>query len=129
MLMFILMTATVIAVYWFWIRPILKSRPAFAEFYAREESIFTAVREKLKGIKQKLSSVIVIAASAAVSGYDFVTPIVSGVDVSSITAEVPSWAWPIVLICITALFQFLRNLADSRHKEELAEVTASTQEN
>ena len=54
MLMFILVTATVVAVYWFWIRPILKSRPAFAEFYAREESVFTAVREKLKGIKQKL---------------------------------------------------------------------------
>ena len=83
MLMYILMTATLVAVYWFWIRPILKSRPAFAEFYAREESVFTAVREKLKGIKQKLSSVIVIAASAAVSSYDFITPIVSGVDVSS----------------------------------------------
>jgi hypothetical protein len=26
---FIFMTATVVAVYWFWIRPILKSRPAF----------------------------------------------------------------------------------------------------
>ena len=129
MLMFILMTVTVVAVYWFWIRPILKSRPAFADFYAREESVFAAMREKLKGIKQKLSSVIVIAASAAVSGYDFITPILSGVDVSSIAAQVPSWAWPIVLICITALFQFLRNLADSRHKEELAEVTVSTQEN
>ena len=129
MLMFILMTATLVAVYWFWIRPILKSRPAFAEFYAREESVFAALREKLKGIKQKLSSVIVIAASAAVSGYDFITPIVSGVDVSSIAAQVPSWAWPLVLICITALFQFLRNLADSRHKEELAEVAAGTQEN
>ena len=129
MLMFILMTATVVAVYWFWIRPILKWRPAFADFYAREESVFAAMREKLKGIKQKLSSVIVIAASVAVSGYDFITPIVGGVDVSSIAAQVPSWAWPIVLIFITALFQFLRNLADSRHKEELADVAASTQEN
>jgi hypothetical protein len=129
MLSFILMTATMVAVHWFWIRPILKSRPALAEFYTSEESVFAAVREKLKGIKQKFSSVIVIAASVAVSGYDFITPIVGGVDVSSIAAQVPSWAWPIVLICITALFQFLRNLADSRHKEELAEVNASTQEN
>jgi hypothetical protein len=125
MLIVILMTATIVAVYWFWIRPILKSRPAFAEFYAREESVFAALREKFKGIKQKLSSVTVIAASAAVSGYDFLAPIVGGVDVSSIAAQVPSWAWPLVLIAITALFQFLRNLADSRHKEELA----ATQEN
>src|SRR6185312_10193115 len=120
MLMYILMTATLVAVYWFWIRPILKSRPAFAEFYASEDSLFAALREKLKGIKQKLSSVIVIAASAAVSGYDFITPIVSSVDVSSIAAQVPSWAWPLVLICITALFQFLRNLADSQHTGGLA---------
>src|SRR6201989_2726580 len=100
MLMFILMTATLVAVYWFWIRPILKSRPAFADFYAREESVFAAIREKLQGIKQKLSSVVVIAASAAVSAYDFITPIVGGVDVSSIAAQVPSWAWPLVLISI-----------------------------
>ena len=129
MLMFILMTATIVAVYWFWIRPILKLRPAFAEFYAREESGFAAVREKFKGIKQKLSSVIVIAAGAAVSGYDFLSPIVSGVDVTSIAAQVPSWTWPLFLISITALFQFLRNLADSRHKEELAAATSATQEN
>jgi hypothetical protein len=30
------MTVTIVAVYWSWIGPILKSRPAFAEFYARE---------------------------------------------------------------------------------------------
>lgn len=68
-----------------------------------------------------------IAASAAVSGYDFLAKIIGGVDVSSIAAQVPSWAWPLVLISITALFQFLRNLADSRHKDELA--AATPQEN
>jgi hypothetical protein len=79
---------------------------------------------KLKGIKQKLSSAIVIAASGAVSGYDFLAPIVSGVNVSSIAAKVPSWAWPLILISITALFQFLRNLADKRHEAEIADATA-----
>src|SRR3954466_5821408 len=113
MVMFVLVFATLLAIYVFWIRPILKLRPEFAEFYAREGSVFAAIREKLKGIKQKLSSVIVIAASAAVTGYYFLTPIVGSVDVSSITAHVPSWAWPLVLISITALCQFLRNLADN----------------
>lgn len=88
MLMFILVLATLVAIYWFWIRSILKSRPAFRELYEREDSFIAAVREKLKGIKQKLSSAVVIAASAAVSGYDFFTPIVSGVDVSSLTSTV-----------------------------------------
>lgn len=123
MLTFVLIFATVLAVYWFSIRPILKSRPELRELYQQEESFFVALREKLKGIKQKLSSVLVIAASAAVSGYDFFAPIVSGVDVSSLTAQVPSWAWPLVLISLTALFQFLRNLADKRHQSDLIEAS------
>lgn len=127
MLMLVLAVATLVAIYWFWIRPILKSRPAFRELYEQEESFFAALREKFAGIKQKLSSAVVIVASAAVGGYDFLAPIVGGVDVSSIAAKVPSWAWPLILISITAIFQFLRNLADKRHKSELADVTASGQ--
>ena len=127
MVMFVLVFATLLAIYAFWIRPILQSRPAFRELYGREENFFAAFREKLKGIKQKLSSAIVIAASAAVTGYDFFTPIVSGIDVSSLTSRVPSWAWPLVLILLTALFQFLRNLADHRHNVELVEAAATGQ--
>jgi hypothetical protein len=120
MLIFVLIIATLVAIYWFWVRPILKTRPAFAELYAQEASFLAALREKVKGIKQKLSSVAVIGASAAVSGYDFLAPIVGGVDVTSIAASIPSWAWPIILIAITATFQFLRNLADRRREAELA---------
>lgn len=128
MLTFVFVVATLVAIYWFWIRPILKSRPAFRDLYEREESLFAAVREKFAGVKQKLSSAIVVAASLAVSGYDFIAPIVSGVDVSSIAAQVPSWAWPLILISVTALFQFLRNLADKRHKAELAEMPAPAEQ-
>ena len=127
MVMFVLVFATLLAIYAFWIRPILQSRPAFHDLYDKEENFFAALREKLKGIKQKLSSAIVIAASAAVTGYDFFVPIVSGVDVSSLTSRVPSWAWPLVLISLTALFQFLRNLADKRHKVDLVDATAAGQ--
>jgi hypothetical protein len=122
--MAVLLFATLTAIYVFWIRPILKSRPAFRELYDKEDNFFVALREKLKGIKQKLSSAIVIVASAAVSGYDLFAPIVSGVDVSGLTSRVPSWAWPLILISATALFQFLRNLADKRHEAESADATA-----
>ena len=128
MLTVVLVFATLVAIYWFWVRPILKSRPGFGELYAREESFFAALREKLKGIKQKLSSVVVIGASAAVSGYDFLAPIVSGVDVTSIAASVPSWAWPLILISVTALFQFLRGLADKRHEAETRRAPVGQQE-
>ncbi|MBM3526841.1 MAG: hypothetical protein FJX62_02015 [Alphaproteobacteria bacterium] len=127
MVMAVLLFATLIAIYAFWIRPILQSRPAFRELYDKEENFFAALREKLKGIKQKLSSVIVIVAGAAVTGYDFFAPIISGVDMSSLTSRVPSWAWPLVLISLTALFQFLRNLADKRHLVELTDATAPDQ--
>lgn len=124
MVMAVMLFATLVAIYAFWIRPILKSRPAVRELYQKEESFFAALREKLKGIKQKLSSAIVIVASAAVTGYDFFAPIVSGVDVSGLTSRVPSWAWPLILISVTALFQFLRNLADKRHETDLVDATA-----
>lgn len=118
MVLAVLLFATLVAIYAFWIRPILQSRPAFRELYRKEASVFAALREKLKGIKQKLSSAIVIVASAAVTSYDFLVPIVSGVDVSGLTSRVPSWAWPLILISITAVFQFLRNLADKRNAEQ-----------
>ena len=115
----ILSVAPVLAIYCFWIAPILKSRPALRDIYAQQQNIFATLKEKLKGIKQKLSSAVVVGASAAVTAYDFFNPIISGVDVTPLTSHVPSWAWPLVLISTTALFQFLRNLADARHKTEL----------
>ncbi|MGE0630258.1 MAG: hypothetical protein AB7O43_20885 [Hyphomicrobiaceae bacterium] len=128
MLLFISMTATLVAVYWFWIRPILKSRPAFRELYQEEENFLEALRVKFAGIKQKLSSAVVIAASAVVSGYDFFAPIVSGVDVSSIAAQVPSWAWPLILIAVTAVMKYFRDLADRRHEIELGNGSPAPQE-
>ena len=119
MLLFVLIAATLVAIYWFWVRPILKSRPALAELFRHEDSFVAAFREKFAGIKQKLSSVAVIGASTAVTAYDFLAPIVGGVDVTSIAASVPAWAWPLILISTTALFQFLRNLADKRRETEL----------
>lgn len=38
-------------------------------------------------------------------------------------SRVPSWAWPLILIIVTALFQLLRNLADKRHSDETSIVT------
>ena len=91
MVIAVLLFATLLAIYAFWIRPILQSRPALRELYDKEESVFTALREKLKGIKQKLSSVIVIIASAAVTGYDLLAPIVSGVDGSAAKPMMAPW--------------------------------------
>jgi hypothetical protein len=119
MVMAVMVFATLVAIYTFWIRPILKTRPAFRELYQEEENIFAALRAKFAGIKQKLSSAVVIAASVIVSGYDFIAPIVSGVDVGLIAAQVPPWAWPLILIAVTAIMKYFRDLADRRHELEL----------
>ena len=128
MVMAVMLFATLVAIYAFWIRPILKSRPAFRELYQKEENFFAALRERFAGIKQKLSSAIVIAASALVSGYDFFAPIVSGVDVSSIAGQVPSWAWPLILIAVTAVMKYFRDLSDRRYETELANGSPASQE-
>jgi hypothetical protein len=108
----------------FWVWRILRSRPSFHELYCKEATLHMALRKKFCGIKQKLSTVVVIAASSVVSLYDFFSPIVSGVDVTPLVQKVPSWAWPLVLIATTALLQYCRNLADKRHATELARATA-----
>ena len=55
-------------------------------------------------------------AGLIVMAHDQLIPIVasSGADFSSIAAMVPNWAWPIVLVGVTGLLQYFRNLADSR---------------
>jgi hypothetical protein len=128
MVMAVMLFATLVAIYAFWIRPILKSRPAFHELYQKEENFSAAVRAKFAGIKQKLSSAIVIAASVLVSSYDFFAPIVSGVDVSSIAGQVPSWAWPLILIAVTAIMKYFRDLADRRHETELGNGSPASQD-
>ena len=115
------------AVYWFWARPILRLRPSLKDFHARSDSFLEAVRLKFAGIKQKLASAAVVTASIAVTMYDLLAPIVSQVDVGSLTGSVPGWAWPLVMIAITALFQWLRNLADRRTAAEKIEIVEDRQ--
>ena len=70
------------AICWLWIGPILKSRPACNDIYANNQSVFVKLKKKLKGLKQKLSSAVVIGACGAVTAYDFLNPSISGVAVT-----------------------------------------------
>ena len=106
--------AALVLVYWMWVRPILKTTPKFAAIYAEEESILAAVKAKFAGIKGKLTAALVVVASSFVSLYDFVQPVVSSVDTSSLTAQVPPQAWPIIMIGITLLLQWFRKLSEKR---------------
>jgi hypothetical protein len=91
-LQFAFFVAALAAAYFFWIRPILKSRPAFAEVYAKEESLWQALAERFAGIKGKLAAAPGMAASAVVYLHDFLVPVATGIDWQPIVSMLPDWA-------------------------------------
>lgn len=118
MFFWFLVGATIVTVYVCWVRPILKSQPALKDFYDREGNVFEAIRLKFAGIKQKIASALVVMASLAVTMHDYIAPFIARVDATAITEKVPSWAWPLIMIAVTMLFQWMRNFADKRNAVE-----------
>jgi hypothetical protein len=106
--------AAVAAAYFYWIRPILKSRPAFAQFYAQADGFWEAVRERFGGIKGKLAATLGMAASAVVYLHDFLLPVATGIDWQPILSTLPDWAWPLILFGAFGLIKWFRALTDRR---------------
>ena len=127
MFFWFLMLATLATIYIFWVRPVLKSLPTLKQFYDREANVLEAVRLRFAGIKQKLASAAVVAASSLVMMHDYIAPFVAQVDVTGISEQVPSWVWPLIMIAITMLFQWMRNLADKRNDAEKLTVVEELQ--
>lgn len=119
-LLLVLIVLTLISIYVFWIRPVLKTRPTLAQYYAAEENWWAALTLKFGGLKQKLTTAIVMAAGFVVSAYDFLAPLFvqSGVDVTTISSKVPPQAWPLIGMALIALVQYFRNIADKKKAAE-----------
>ena len=115
---FAFFVAAVFTAYLFWIRPILRSRPALAQFYAKEEGFWQAVRARLAGIKGKLVAAVGMAASAVVYLHDFLVPVATGIDWQPILSLLPDWAWPLLLFGAFALIKWFRALTDRRATAE-----------
>lgn len=114
MLFLLIALATIAVVYWFWVRPMLQARPSLAHFWEQERSLFVAIRLKLAGLKERLTAASIVGANVVVLLYDKIAPIVQGVDTSPLTASVPSWVWPLLVISGPLLMLFFRSLADRR---------------
>jgi hypothetical protein len=114
LLQFVFFAAALVAAYLFWIRPILRSRPAFADFYAQADSFWAAMRERFAGIKGKLAAAVGMAASAVVYLHDFLVPVATGIDWQPILSVLPDWAWPLILFGAFALIKWFRALTDRR---------------
>lgn len=97
---------------YFLIRPLLKARPSFKDFYAYTDSKTEAVRLKLRTIKTKITAILLMWASVLVGMHDFVLPIATGIDWTPITKDVPAAVWPIASFAMSALFYYLRTLTE-----------------
>lgn len=117
-LLLALIAFTLGVAYFFGLRPILKATPAFADFYATEDSFFAALSGKFAGLKQKLTTLAVSSTASVVLLYDSVVPLLSslGIDVSQLPAtllpDVPQWVWPIAVIAVLWLINKFRKVAD-----------------
>lgn len=118
----ILIVATIVAIYWFWIRPVLAKTPGLKELYEKEYSWFKAFADKLAGAKQKLTAAFLTFTSFVVMFYDSIVPAMTGVDVTPLVQHIPQWAYPLILIAVTFVLNYFRSLADKRHLKELEEL-------
>ena len=110
--------------YFLMIRPLLKARPQFSDFYARSDSFWAAMRMKLNTIKTKLAAMLLMAASALIELHDFILPAATGIDWTPITAQVPAAVWPFASLAIAALFYWLRKLTAQTQEVEVSAVAA-----
>lgn len=107
---------TLLVVYIFAIRPTLRQNPALKDLYDAEEGYFSAINNKLGGIKQRLTTIGLSAASFLVLAHDQLAPLVTqvGVDPAQILPKVPAWAWPVLTMAILWTVQYFRELADKQ---------------
>jgi hypothetical protein len=109
--------AAVVAAYFLWVRPVLRSRPELVELHAQTHSWWQAVRERFAGIKAKLLAAGGMTAAAIVWLHDFLLPAITGIDWTPLRALLPDWAWPLILFGVFALIRWLRTLTDRRAAE------------
>lgn len=114
----------IIAAYWFWLRPLFRSRPLFSTFYARADSFWAAVGMKINSLKTKLAAALAMIASVLLGLHDFIIPLTTGIDWTPVTSLVPAWVWPFVSFGFAALIWWFRSLTAQTQDIQIAAVAA-----
>lgn len=109
---------TGVVAYAFGIRPLLQRTPAFKTLYKTEDTGLNAVKAKLTGVKQRLTTVALTAIGFIVVAHDEIMSLVQeagvNVDPALILPKVPTWVWPVASILAVWLLQYFRHLADKQ---------------
>lgn len=108
-----LILATLIAVYIFIVRPLVKTQPAFSEAFKAEASFFDKLRAKVVGWRTRIAARLTMLAGLFVGLYDQALPIVTGQDWTPLTAKIPAWALPVGMVGVGLLFAYLRRITDN----------------
>src|SRR5579872_6112038 len=84
-----------IAIHFIFIRPILRTRPQFSQFYSQEENFLKAIKVWLAGLKQRLTTWLIAIAGFGITMHDNIAPLIadSGVDVTKIVSFIPQDWW------------------------------------
>jgi hypothetical protein len=108
--------AALASAYWLLLRPVLRRRAALHALYDRLDAIeataWGRTREYVRGLKTRLAARFVGLAAVLLAAHDFLAPFVAGVDWTPVTAELPPWTWPLVLLALSVLFSWLRSVTD-----------------
>jgi hypothetical protein len=115
----IFFTVAIAAAYVYWIRPVLRSRPEFADVYDRSDGLWAALRLRFAGIKTRLLAVVSMAAAAIVALHDFILANAFGIDWTPVRDLLPAWAWPFILFADFWLISKFRQMTDRRRQEGL----------
>lgn len=129
LLFWLMMLGTVVVVYLFWVRPLLKKNPALKDLFAAEDTVREAMCAKFSGIKQRLAHALIIMATAVVAVHDKLAPAITGIDTSPFMAKinvyVPDWGWPLIMIAGVSLLDYFRKIADKEMDAKVAEIAAA----
>lgn len=114
LLSWLLILAGLLLAYLLLVRPALRQRaalkPYFDQLDAAEAGLWDRLTGYFRGLKTRLAAWFVVLAGLAVEAHDFILPVISGVDTTAITARIPQWAYPMVLIGLGVLFRYLRKV-------------------
>jgi hypothetical protein len=102
------------AVYVWWLRPVLKTVPALHEIYLQTDDFWHSLRMRFAGIKGKLLIALNMGLMWFILAHDFILANTPGIDWSPLTAKVPGWAWPLIMLADWWLMKKFREYTDRR---------------
>ena len=99
------------------VRPILRQRGYFADFYARSDLFWRAAADYVRGLRTRLAANLLMLASGLVTLHDFILPATAGIDWTPVYSLLPPWGWTAVFFLVAALFRWLRKVTTTPEGE------------